>query len=569
MQITIAERDIFLADDPVTQQQSYQGYQANLTESEERWNEFIQYELTPEQRDRAAEYEAARAKWLEVSNRIVSMAMSGDPELRAEAQRLALSDGRALFGEMRGHVNALEEMLGSDQEMLRADSHKLAQNISRILAWGIAIALAVQLLFSFFVTRSVTIPIRRMVEALRDISEGEGDLTRHLSVASKDELGEMAKWFNVFVDKLAAVIREVAIAGTEVEEGASQLADVANEQADSTNQIVTAIAEIATGINEQNRGRSTTRESVQQLVSAIDQVARGAQEQAAEVEKTSTLADIMAKDVQEAADAVRSIGEESRANRDRALRGTEAVGTVVSGMRSIKDGVDQALTSVAELESGSRQIEEILSVINDIADQTNLLALNAAIEAARAGEAGKGFAVVADEVRRLAERSTQSTSEIAAIIEGLGQSINQTVHAVESNGRLVDEGVNLAVGAEKILKEIASGADTVDASVNDLETLIERLSQRSKAVSDAMANAAAITEESSAAAEEMAANVDDIMRLIDEIANVSDQIAARSDEVASSAQQQSAAIEEVSSSASTLAGAATKLAGLVGQFKVA
>ena len=238
-------------------------------------------------------------------------------------------------------------------------------------------------------------------------------------------------------------------------------------------------------------------------------------------------------------------------------------------MRSIKDGVDQALTSVAELESGSRQIEEILSVINDIADQTNLLALNAAIEAARAGEAGKGFAVVADEVRRLAERSTQSTSEIAAIIEGLGQSINQTVHAVESNGRLVDEGVNLAVGAEKILKEIASGADTVDASVNDLETLIERLSQRSKAVSDAMANAAAITEESSAAAEEMAANADDIMRLIDEIANVSDQIAARSDEVASSAQQQSAAIEEVSSSASTLAGAATKLAGLVGQFKVA
>ena len=264
---------------------------------------------------------------------------------------------------------------------------------------------------------------------------------------------------------------------------------------------------------------------------------------------------------------MRSIGEESRANRDRALSTRQWA--VVSGMRSIKDGVDQALTSVAELESGSRQIEEILSVINDIADQTNLLALNAAIEAARAGEAGKGFAVVADEVRRLAERSTQSTSEIAAIIEGLGQSINQTVHAVESNGRLVDEGVNLAVGAEKILKEIASGADTVDASVNDLETLIERLSQRSKAVSDAMANAAAITEESSAAAEEMAANADDIMRLIDEIANVSDQIAARSDEVASSAQQQSAAIEEVSSSASTLAGAATKLAGLVGQFKVA
>lgn len=568
-QALVAERTLVLTEDSAMRDAAYDAYEENIVQSADRWSAFTEYPLTEEERDKVVEYETARAEWLVVSNQVVSLAMSGDSAAAAEARRASIVEGAVLFEAMRGSVDALEGMLSARQEVLRTDSWALARRVSLLVALGTVIALILQIVSGYAVRRSVSVRIGQMIDALKDVSEGEGDLTKRLDASATDELGEMAKWFNIFVDKLVGVVRDVATTGSGVESGSVQLASAANEQASSTSQIVTAIAEVADGIQEQSRGIAAARSSMQQLAAAIEQVARGAEEQAVEVEKTSSLAEAMAADVDEAAAAIRSIGEATRANQASAVRGTDAVDTVAKRIHNIKAGVDQALSSVSQLEAGSKQIEEIVSVINDIADQTNLLALNAAIEAARAGEAGKGFAVVADEVRRLAERSTQSTSEIAAIIEGLEQSIRETVGAVESNGLQIDEGVRLAEGAEATLREIASGADSIGESVKNLMVLVDRLSQRSTAVADAMSSAAAITEESSAAAEEMTANTDEVMHVINGIAAVSEQSAARSQEVASSAQQQGAIVEEVSSSASALAEAATKLRQLVAQFKIA
>jgi methyl-accepting chemotaxis protein len=568
-QALVAERTLILADNAATQDAAYASYKENIEQAADRWAAFTQHSLTDEEKNEVAEYETARAKWLAVSNRIVSLAMSGDLAAVAEAKQTSLTDGATLFEEMRGSVDALEDMLSSRQQTLSADSQALVRRVSYILGFGTIIALLIQIMSGYLVRRSIGERIRRMIDALKDVSQGEGDLTKRLDSSAADELGEMANWFNIFVDKLSGVIRDVATTGIGVEGGSVQLASAANEQAGSTSQIVTAITEVAEGIQEQSKGIAAAKASMRQLASAIEQVARGAEEQAVEVEKTSSLAEAMAADVNEAAAAIRSIGDATRANQASALRGTDAVETVAKRMHNIKAGVDQALSSVSQLEAGSKQIEEIVSVINDIADQTNLLALNAAIEAARAGEAGKGFAVVADEVRRLAERSTQSTNEIAAIIEGLEQSIRDTVDAVESNGQQIDEGVGLAEAAKATLSEIAAGALSIGESVKNLMALVDRLSLRSAAVTDAMSSAAAITEQSSAAAEEMTANTDEVMHVIDSIAAVSEQSAARSQEVASSAQQQGAIVEEVSSSASALAEAATRLRELVAQFKIA
>lgn len=568
-QALVVERTLILAENDAERAAAHQAYQENITQSQDRWAQLIQHTLTQQERDIAAKYEAAREQWLETSGRVVNLAMSGDPAAVDEARRLSLGDAGAQFEEMRGYIDSLESLLSDDQSVLRENSRRLALNVSRVLIAGMIVSLIVLIASASIVRRSVSSRVQRTIDALKDISQGEGDLTVKLDESSRDEFGEMAKWFNIFVGKLAQIVRNVASAGKDVGDGSIKLASVAQEQATSTGQIVEAIGEVARRMQEQSQGISSVRASVQQLASAIEQVARGAQEQAAEVEKTSGLAEAMAADVNEAASAIETIAGETSANKERAARGLKMVGAVVQEMRGLKTNMDKALTSVTGLEAGSRQIEEILSVINDIADQTNLLALNAAIEAARAGEAGKGFAVVADEVRRLAERSTQSTGEIANIIEGLKESISQTVQTVANAGGQVDQGVRQAEEAEAVLREIQSGADAVSNSISSLATLIERLNQRSKAVSDAMSSAATITEETSAAAEEMAANTDDVVRLVESIAALSEQSASKAEEVSVSAQRQGAMVEEISKAASTLASASTKLRELVGQFKLA
>lgn len=262
------------------------------------------------------------------------------------------------------------------------------------------------------------------------------------------------------------------------------------------------------------------------------------------------------------------VRDESEQNQQQAALGNKSVISASQGMRHIKDVSAETLSCVAELEAGSRQIGEIVAIINEIADQTNLLALNAAIEAARAGEAGRGFAVVADEVRRLAERSSESTNEISQIVGQLMSAIERTVEFVQRNNDDIDEGVRLADDASRILSEIESDAVTTSNSIAELLRLMEGLSQVGQGVGDAMTSLAAITEESSASAEEMASSTDEVVKVIGSIAAVSEQNAASAQEIASSAEEQSATTEEMASSAEELSRTAAELKSLVNQFKV-
>ncbi|MFY9306173.1 MAG: methyl-accepting chemotaxis protein [Bacillota bacterium] len=448
-----------------------------------------------------------------------------------------------------------------------ATENRAARARSTVLAASILAVLA-SIIVGLMLTRSITHSLRAALDMLRDMAEGRGDLTKRVEVSSRDEVGQLAMWFNTFVERLTDIIKQVMKSSAHVEENAEQLASATEQQASSADQMASMISQVAQGAQQQSQDSVQARDRMHQLLAAIEQVAKGAEESAVEVEKTSSTVEDVIHKLAKAVELLEKVREEAEHSQERAALGNNSVTSVTEGMRHIKEASAETLACVAELERGSKQIGEIVEVINEIADQTNLLALNAAIEAARAGEAGRGFAVVADEVRRLAERSSQSTNEISQIVTQLMSAIERTVEFVQRNNNEIDKGAHLADDAGQILREIESDAHTINNSIAELLSLIEELNQLGQNAGEAMRNLAVITEESSASAEEMASSADEVVRVIDSMTTVTEQNAANAQEIAAAAEEQSATTEEMASSAEELSRTAAELKSLVNQFTV-
>lgn len=249
--------------------------------------------------------------------------------------------------------------------------------------------------------------------------------------------------------------------------------------------------------------------------------------------------------------------------------GAGAVDKTVLGMRSIQKTVSVSAGKVRELGQYSEQIGTIVEAIDDIAGQTNLLALNAAIEAARAGEHGKGFAVVADEVRKLAERSGKATKEIASLIGTVQSGTVEAVRAMEAGAREVEGGVALAEDAGKALESILKAVELTRAQVEEIAAAAQEMSSASGEVVKSMDEVASIVEENTAATEEMAAGSSQVSKAVEQIAAISEENSAAAEEVSAATEEMNAQVEEVVASSKELAQMAEELQAVVAQFKLA
>jgi len=237
-------------------------------------------------------------------------------------------------------------------------------------------------------------------------------------------------------------------------------------------------------------------------------------------------------------------------------------------MQSIKSRVGLSAEKVQEMGKRSVQIGDIVETIDDIASQTNLLALNAAIEAARAGEHGKGFAVVADEVRKLAERSSTATKEIGTLIKGIQQIVKEAVSAMDEGAKEVEKGVARAGQSDMALTSILKAVETVNQQVEEIAQAALHISSSSNELVSSMDSVSAVVEENTAATEEMSASSTEVTQAVEAIASVSEENSAAIEEVSASTEEMSAQVQEVTTSAQALSETASRLQQVVAQFKV-
>lgn len=428
-------------------------------------------------------------------------------------------------------------------------------------------ALALGVSLGIFLSRAISVPVNALVLAAGEVSKG--NLTVNVpEVKSRDEIKDLAGAFKVMVTNLRDLLHGINTASQTVAATSEELSSNAGEATKATQQVAQAIEQVAKGSTEQTKTITDTGKVVEQVAQAIEQIASGAQEQSKNVINTTAMVTEMAEKINAMTEGMDAVKEVSEQNGIVAANGGKSVEKTVKGMLQVKDAVFETARRIHELGEQSQRIGEIIQVIDDIAEQTNLLALNAAIEAARAGEHGKGFAVVADEVRKLAERSGKATKEIADLINDIQRGTKVAVESMQVGTKEVETGVNLAQEAGQSLNEIVDGVKTAGENVHKIMGLINEILSSSKEVSNAVNNVAAITEENTAATEEMSASAEEVNASMQNIASISEESAAASEEVSASCEELTASVEEISASGEQLAQMAQELQGLVARFTV-
>ena len=354
---------------------------------------------------------------------------------------------------------------------MMAGANRLAWQIAGIGLFFLLLSAGVAVGVARFMTR----PIRHVTERMKGIAAGEGDLTQRLPEESRDEIGELSRQFNAFVSTMQTTIQEV----------------------DGTTQSLASAAE------QLNQVASQTRQTVERQSSETDQIATAINEMTTTVQEVS-------RNGTEVADAASAADEKAR-------EGGEVVSGNAAAMDTLGNELDEMANVISQLSERSQEIKTVLDVIHSVTEQTNLLALNAAIEAARAGEHGRGFAVVADEVRALAQRSSKSAEEIQSIIDGLITDTNQAVETMKQARERSNDNRDRASRARESLQSIEESISRISEQVTQIATAAEEQSQAAEEINQ---NVTGIVE----AAQESSSGTEQTNRASDEVASMAERL---------------------------------------------
>ncbi len=363
---------------------------------------------------------------------------------------------------------------------MNMDKGKMAaeRSLRNSTALMISIVLAIAVVTYLMLRSLVLKPLNDVSDITRDIAQGEGDLTQRVPVHGSDEIARFSSSFNQFMEKLQQMIGKVGQVTDKVASAAVELSATAEEISKGTDTLQSRSAQTATAVEEMN--------------ATVSQVAQHSGKAAALAQETVQTA----------------------------KAGGTVVANTIAGMQQLSDAVSNSATIIAELGKSSDQIGEIVRVIEDIADQTNLLALNAAIEAARAGEQGRGFAVVADEVRKLAERTTKATKEIGDMIRQIQQDTRGAVESMQQGTQKVGAGVELVnrtgEALTQIVRMVSEGADMI----RQIAVASEEQSVATQQIASDVEQVAKVSKESASGAQESAKASADVRKLAVELQSI-------------------------------------------------
>jgi methyl-accepting chemotaxis protein len=372
------------------------------------------------------------------------------------------------------------------------------------------LASVMAIVIGYLIVHILTRPMKELVKAMEKAEAG--DVTVQVTPGSRDEVGQLTHMFNEMIREFRNMLRQVHEVSEQVAASSEQLTASANESTRASEQISEASQEIAVGSEGQ-------MESVRKTTEALHE---------------------MSNNIQAIAGKIHNVKHDSAVVVRYAHEGENSLKKVVWEMNDISQKVSDTESQIRELGNRSEAIKGIIHTIHEISEQTNLLALNAAIEAARAGEQGKSFAVVAQEIRKLAEQSGKSAGEIAALISDIHGKIETSVTSMEESSKAVSEG-------REVVKEAGKAFSSILKAIDDLNQQIEQVTASSETISD---------------------GAERIVRQGDEISRLASIAAADTQEVAAASQEQTATMEEINAASEMLAKMAEELQAHVSRFKI-
>ncbi len=357
---------------------------------------------------------------------------------------------------------------------------KVYSLVTLVTVVGIALT-AIFVFGGIFLANQLARPVIRATNMIKDIAEGEGDLTKRLNIVSKDELGDLAKWFNLFIEKLQEMIKQLGESAQYIGSSSSSLSQISDSLLGSSNETSQRATNVATASEEMSTNLNNVAAAMEESSTNANMVAAAAEEMSATI-----------NEIAESAEKARGVSHEAVTN------------------------AEEASASMEELGTAADKIGKVTETITEISEQTNLLALNATIEAARAGEAGKGFAVVANEIKELAKQTAEATLDIKTLIEDVQKTTDTTGRGINRITEVIS-GVNDTVG---------SIATAVEEQTVTTREIAENISQASQGIQEVNEN---VSQSSTVASE--------ITRDISEVSIASSSISESSREIETNAQE--------------------------------
>ncbi len=406
----------------------------------------------------------------------------------------------AEIDEAEAHA-AIDSMIS---EAEAAESNLLITTVSVIIAAAIIVTIV-----GLLVTRSIVNPIQSIAKDVTKMAD-TGDLSIRPSVKSRDEIGQMANSLNTMLDNVAKPVKELSGVAEKIAQG--DLRHNVNIKAKGdVNSLISSFSEMTTKLKELI---GDIRRGAQETASAAEELSSSAEEVNASVEQTSSTIQQIADGSSRTSEQTNMVIDETKRAGEAANKGQQSASQVSSKMKDIQTTTEDGANKISSLGEKSKEIGNIVDTINQISEQTNLLALNAAIEAARAGEAGRGFAVVADEVRKLAEESGQATQQISDLIKSIQGEIEGAVTSMNDNTTQVEEGSKGVAEAVSIFEELPNIVDSVNKAASEVSSVAQENAAGSEEASSAMQQVSASMQQVSGSAQKLSELAEDMNSLV-------------------------------------------------------
>lgn len=522
------------------------------------WKKYLLTRRSEEEKVLSLDFEKKFPIFKESRDKIIQLAVDG--KLGASATANLLKDSDIRFEEAMGTFDKLVDLQERVAKEEYGHSVKRYQE-SRVMIVSLGIgSILLALVLGFILTKSISAPISKMSEAAEHIAQG--DIEQKIDLDRKDEIGQLATAFKAMVhylETMAGTSEQIAqgnltvtveprsakdVLGNSFKTMVESLRSVIGEIRAGTGQMTSASSEIASTAEQSARNNEAAATSVEETTATmhemsanIQNVAKSAQNQSASVMQTSSSIEQMVVSIQRIASTAGQLLEISQKAKKAVENGSQSVANSLKGNEEINKAISKSADTISALGARAEDIGKIVDVIDDIAEQTNLLALNAAIEAARAGEQGLGFAVVAEEVRKLAERSAKSTKEIAELINGIQKESQEAVKQMDKSIQIVEKGVEMSRQVDEALQSIDGNVSEMDKFSKEINAATQEQSSGSTQIAKAAESLREITQEISSAMDEQSSAAEQIVKTMEKMREMVHQNASASTQLASSAEE--------------------------------